>query len=488
MKLRTNTALFKLFQQTERAIGEKDLAHATELTAKMLRLDRRSVEAALFRPPRQKAKTALRAGDAAKDLYDRGIAEHYFRLARELEATSGTEIALAEHLAKTRQEDEATQIVEQLFDQGSHDPRVLLLWGRLHREAPDREARLKGLAAGQVPRIRIFANYELAHHYDAEGDYQAAFRHLLQAKEPLQAPARNLIARRRQVRQRLVELARQITPEILADWRAQELAPLRPCRGLALLAGHPRSGTTLVEQILDSHAELVSVEESENFNYAAFVPSLKKALRSQWIFDALKSLKVEAVVKAREQYLASMGSYVDQPLDGKVLLDKNPSFTAILPAMLRFFPELKTVTMLRDPRDVVLSCFMQAFYPPNEVTSSYLTLEETAAEYADVMGVYAEIRDLLGQQAIEVKYEDLVESPEATARELLDFLGLEWDPQVLEFHERSKSRVVRSPTADAVTEKIHGRARQRWRHYEAQLEPCLEVLAPHLSRWGYAGS
>lgn len=502
-------ALYKLLQQSEMSLQQQDLEKALTLVGKARRFAGSRVECDLLLsrihgrsgefgrvvdcldstldavPLGQRAQIALRAGLATERLYDRSIAERYFRLAAMYGPAGEAPLALAEHLSRIRKGEEARELVNNLLFESKQNPRLLLLWAKLNRREPGYEKRLIEVSESQVPRLCILANYELARHYDLEGDFDFAFEYLGRAKELSKAQGRKLLESRRLIRGRLLEAAKACDESQLREWGRQKFEPLGDCQQFVLLAGHPRSGTTLVEQILDFHDQIISVEESDNFSWSAFTPAMKLSMKKSWLFESLKNLKHSAIANARDRYIQAMARYAGESLRGRVLIDKNPSLTALIPSMLRFLPEMKVVVMLRDPRDVVLSCFMQPFNPLNEITSSYLSLKDTASEYADVMGVYLALRDILGDAIHELRYEDLVSEPERNAQGLFSFLNVDWKADVMNFHERSKGKVVRSPTADAVTEGIHNRALERWRHYKEYFEPALEVLEPSLEALEY---
>src|SRR6185295_9521838 len=127
------------------------------------------------------------------------------------------------------------------------------------------------------------------------------------------------------------------------------------------------------------------------------------------------------------------------------------------------FPEFKTLVALRDPRDVVLSCFM-LYLPLIPLSVNFLTLERTARRYALDMSAWLKLRPLFPRPWLEVRYEDLVANLPAQAQRVLTFLGLSWDPAVLAFQERAQAKAVLSPTYAAVTQPVHTRAVGRWRH------------------------
>ena len=183
-------------------------------------------------------------------------------------------------------------------------------------------------------------------------------------------------------------------------------------------------------------------------------------------------------------YFHSMELNIGRPIAGRLLIDKNPGFNYLIPAFIRTFPETKFLIALRDPRDVVLSCFMQP-QPLNAVTAAYLTLEKTAEDYAAVMGVWRTFAPLLAGHYLEVRYEEMVADLESVARKTLDFLGVPWDDRVLGFDQHAREKVVRSPTYADVTQPIYKRAQGRWRNYQKYLEPHLEKLEPFVKAFGY---
>ena len=154
------------------------------------------------------------------------------------------------------------------------------------------------------------------------------------------------------------------------------------------------------------------------------------------------------------------------------------------PALIRVFPEIKLLIALRDPRDVCLSCFMQPL-SLNPVSSAYLTLAGTVAQYASVMGFWRTLLPRLRNAWLEVRYEDVVENLEKAAHRTLAFLDLGWNEQVLRYHEHAQGKQLRSPSYAEVTRPVFKSALGRWRNYQKYLEPFIEPLGPFLSAYGY---
>jgi Sulfotransferase family len=214
------------------------------------------------------------------------------------------------------------------------------------------------------------------------------------------------------------------------------------------------------------------------------VPLSREAAKFGSMVEALDRATPELLDTLRLAYWNGMEGTLRQPIGNRLLLDKNPAMTGLVPTVARVFPEMKILFALRDPRDVVISCFMQRL-PLNAVSVHYLTLEGTAKNYAHAMRGWLKIRDMLQNPWIEIRYEDTVADIEHQARKVLRFLGLPWDDSVLEYHQRAQRKHVHSPTYEAVTKPIYTSSLQRWRNYAARLEPCMEILQPFVNEFGY---
>jgi len=203
------------------------------------------------------------------------------------------------------------------------------------------------------------------------------------------------------------------------------------------------------------------------------------------MFSCLAAAKPAALQSARQNYFRSMELSLGQPIGGRLLIDKNPTYTFLVPALIRIFPEVKFLIALRDPRDVVLSCFMQDL-PLNQVGAAFLTLDGTIEEYTSMMNGWQTIKPRIENAYLEVRYEDMVNDLESVARKTLDFLGVPWDARVLGFDRHAREKLVRSPTYADVTQPVYKRAMGRWRNYQKYLEPHLEKLKPFIQAFGYA--
>lgn len=346
------------------------------------------------------------------------------------------------------------------------------------------ETALRQLSANEQadPLVRAQAWSSIAQMLDRAGDYEGAMQSMLNCKEILARSEGPVLKESEAMQNHLHKLGESLTAEHLKRW--VEAGRAFPQQQMAVLTGFPRSGTTLLEQVLDSHPGLVSSDEREAFGrdiFPAMWLSEKTRLPTVEAFDAIPP---ERLSVQRMRYLSYMAAALNQPIGERTHLDKNPTMTLLIPGMLRLFPETKLLIALRDPRDVVVSCFMQ-YLPLNPNSVCFLTLERAARRYAHDLGVWLKLRELIPTPWLQVRYEDCVADLEREARRVLDFLGLPWDPNVLNYREHLKTKVVASPTYEAVSQPLYTSAIGRWKNYQKFLEPYLPILQPLANVFGY---
>ncbi|MDB5305337.1 MAG: Sulfotransferase [Phycisphaerales bacterium] len=436
-----------------------------------------------------KSEALAMAGLHCRNFNRHEMAERYFeRAAEQKGATADTFAKLAELHERLRRLDAAGKAVDRALALDPKSALALLVRARLERSAGRLEEAEK-VARSFLTRTdaeswstRIRGWYELGAILDKQGRYDDAMAAYLQAKALIRPNAAPYIAAQRSVHTRLKEAQANITADVMRQWHDSG-ATLGPPRRLALLGGHPRSGTTLLEQVLDSHPQVVSAEETTIF-FETYL-SLKRGFQpSALMYSVLDSASPAALRQAREGYFRSMEKFLGGPAGDRLLVDKNPSLTGLVPGMVRVLPETKFLVALRDPRDVCLSCFMQPL-PLNEVSSIFLSLDGAADEYVSLMGFWRAMAPRLPNPRLEVRYEDLVNDLGSIARTVLDFLGLSWDERVLKFDEHARKKLVRSPTYAEVARPISKGAVGRWRNYQKYLEPLLEKLEPFVKAFDY---
>ncbi len=335
----------------------------------------------------------------------------------------------------------------------------------------------------QHPYLRTRSCHALAEAADRAGEHQQAIAQAARAKS---LASKDEVGQLRQIaallRKQGDQLARVFSQSRLDEWKREAHPPV------TLLTGSPRSGTTLLEKVLDAHPRIRSSDEHALF--ARFLaPTVLQPPGLAGTGDAGQRLlraTRETMDGLRHRYFTGMEELLGEPLDGRMMLDKNPSLTETIPAWLRMLPHSKILIAIRDPRDVVLSCYLNHF-PMNAYSLGFQTLEQTALRYSREMKFWLAIRRKLpGSQWREVRYEDCVADLEKTARGVVEWMGLPWDGAVLEYREKLDIRLTQSPTYADVRSPVHTRSVARWRLYRQWLAPLEPILAPFLQEWGYA--
>jgi tetratricopeptide (TPR) repeat protein len=427
------------------------------------------------------------AGLRCLDFNKHEMAERFLRRTIEQpDALPQNFVKLAEIYERRHRLEEAGQYVDRALNLDLNSGTALLARARLYRQSgklSDAEHVLRAIPATASQDVQVRSRYELGGVLDRQGRYDEAMAAFVEAKAILQPHSDRDIADLRTVRDRLNAMKARVTDEMLQRW-FDSGKELQPRHRLALLAGHPRSGTTLLEQLLDAHPEIVSAEETEIFHNDAFMPLTRNLPEDAPILSVLESAGNDALRQSRKNYFRSMELLLDNPLGNRLLIDKNPSLTFLIPAIVRIFPEAKLIIAVRDPRDVCLSCFMQSL-PLGQVSSAYLNLKDTVEEYVSLMSLWTSLAPLLKNGHIEVRYEDMVEDLEGVARRTLEFLEVPWNADVLHFDEHVRKKLVRSPTYADVAKPVFKTAVARWRNYQNYLEPYLERLEPFVKAFGY---
>ncbi len=248
--------------------------------------------------------------------------------------------------------------------------------------------------------------------------------------------------------------------------------------------GFPRSGTTLMEQVLRAHEDVESLDEINLLD--------RPVLRSARLMTGLESEDAVVAALSDEQahalgkeYKAALSERLGQDSTKRVVIDKLPLNLTRLGLIRRVFPNAKLLVALRDPRDCCLSGFMQSF-DANEAMLHFHSIESTAQMYAGVMDLWLASRDKIGQPFLEYRYEDLTAEFEPTVRRVLEFLGLDWNDGISSFQEGAKTRAISTPSYERVVAPIDRKAVARWRNYEKHMGEAMRTLQPYVEAFGYS--
>lgn len=247
------------------------------------------------------------------------------------------------------------------------------------------------------------------------------------------------------------------------------------------LMGYPRSGTTLVENVLASLPGVAASEEWPTFGdadhrfLAGDATAISAGLRA---FAALDQSGRDAVRAAYWRQAVAAGV----PRDASAFVDMDPIKATRLPLIARLFPDARVLIMRRDPRDVVWSCFKTSFAMTSN-TLEYTSLERTARHYDAMMRLTDLALATLPLTAMEVQYRALVREFEATTKAICAFAGLPWSENVGRFDRTAERRGVGTASATQVRKGLYDGSGQ-WRPYARWLEPVLPILAPWIERFG----
>jgi Tfp pilus assembly protein PilF len=361
------------------------------------------------------------------------------------------------------------------------DPDLVLAEAVLaQREGHDEEAE-RLLAAALAQPMEFARRHSLlfprAQSLDALGRYEEAFAALLEAHRSQLAYLKAAFGKSAEEQSAILALTLAgVDPEDRARWDDTGAPSL--AESPIFVVGFPRSGTTLLEQVLDAHPALVSMDEQ---------PFLGHAIEELRPLSIAYPAELGKLSPAQLQALrAGYWKEVDRkaPLKmGQRLVDKNPFNLLRLPLIRRLFPNARTVLVVRHPCDVLLSCFFQHFRAP-DLAVLCRDLETLAQGYRRAFDFWYRELPLIGAATYELKYENFVDNLEGEVRRLAAFLELPWDDALLSpaQHARAKG-FISTPSYTRVIEPVSSRPVGRWRHYERQFRDVLPVLAPYLERW-----
>ncbi len=319
-------------------------------------------------------------------------------------------------------------------------------------------------------RDRVPLLFGMAHVCDARAKYDEAAEHLTRANsldkvirwkcgQGYDATAHRVF---------VDQLLTTFTPEFFERVRGFGFDSERP----VFIVGLPRSGTTLLEQVLASHSRVFGAGElrlsRDNFE---FLGGGTDGAAESRAFAALQAIEADGVIQLAQRHLKRLGNLNRSA--GRIT-DKMPENYLYLGFLATLFPRARFLHCRRDLRDVAVSCWITRFRQIAWANDA----EEMAAHFAQYQRIMEHWQRTLPVPVLDVDYEDMVEDLEAVARRALAFCGLEWEPACLEFHRTR--RPIRTASVTQVRQPIYRRSVARWRHYEKALQPLF-------ARLGFAG-
>ena len=304
-------------------------------------------------------------------------------------------------------------------------------------------------ASGLAPFDEAALRFAMGKYYDDVGDFPRAFRSYQRANElhRLNATRYNKETHARYVD----ELIRVYTREVLAGARDGMSDSERP----VLVVGMPRSGTSLVEQIIASHPAAHGAGELEF--WTAVVHKRDEAVRREMPSEGTRK-------RLAQEYLRMLDG---QAADASRVVDKAPMNSDYLGLIHAVFPKARMIYLQRDPIDTCLSCYFQQF---SAVLNFTMDLTDLADYYREHRRLVAHWQRVLPPETLlVVPYAELVADQENWTRRIIEFIGLPWDERCLNFH--STTRAVTTASNWQVRQKIYTSSLDRWRNYEKFIGP-----------------
>lgn len=365
-------------------------------------------------------------------------------------------IALAAALEADRQSDPAGAILDRLLAAGHESTDLAMVFARI---APRRKGEAQALALidrllpparNVTPREQSALQFAAAQLLDGLGRYDEAF-----ARASTANALRGVVYDARRVEQTVQDWIDWFQPQFLKTG----LAAAHGSRTPVFIVGMPRSGTSLVEQILASH------------------PQIHGAGELNWISRIFESLVQQGFLRpgdvlsrgALSTKMNALASQYLQPLQALAptaarITDKMPTNFFYLGFIRLLFPQAHIIHCRRDPRDTCLSCFMTDFTAGYDFSFSLASLGHYYRQYDRLMSHWKAVLDV---PMLEVDYEKLVGDIEGESRRMVDFLGLPWDEKCLAFHENR--RFVGTASNAQVRRPAYQSSVRRWRNYAAHL-------------------
>ena len=304
---------------------------------------------------------------------------------------------------------------------------------------------------------QIYLSFALGRAFEEIGEYDRAFSYI----EYANMQKRNMIDFRvDQFESTIHECMEIFDKKIFEVAKKCGLSSRRPI----FVLGMPRSGTTLVEQIITSHPDVSGGGELENLN---------QVIKDQ--FPGFPSALIGAACQDFEElgrrYLNSIRKIGKK---SNRVTDKMPRNFLFIGMIALALPQAKIVHCLRSPMDTCLSCYSINFPRGQEFSYNQTDLGTFYRLYRNLMEHW---HDVLPDRIFEISYEDIVSDPESNARALLEHCELTWDPGCLSFYENP--RQILTASATQVREPVHQRSIQRWKRFENGLQPLRKALGEY---------
>ncbi|WP_445370955.1 sulfotransferase [Methylomonas sp. HW2-6] len=388
-------------------------------------------------------------------------------------------------LQRLHQTDAAIAALEKVLKLVPHDAGSHILLAILEFDNKQYDAarqRLERVVAAETDTRQLArACLELSKVYDKQKRYAEAFAMFAKAGGLQRQLPENQALDAGYIFKKIALFKQGYSDALLKRWTPEQLADGLPAP--VFLIGFLRSGTTLTEQVLAAHPQVLTSDE----NHLLEELSAELAAMAGISDDtpaALARIGIEQARQLRAYYWQRVAEEFGPEALRKRFVNKvalNSIETGLISCL---FPDAKILFALRDPRDVCLSCAMQSF-AASPATVNLLSWQGVAEQYAAVMDLWLSLRDRIAPAWLELRYEDVVNDFEASFRGVFELLGVDWRPEVERFHERTAGRYVATPSFAAVSQPLYNSALARWRPYRQNFAELMPQLARFVAAFGY---
>ena len=311
---------------------------------------------------------------------------------------------------------------------------------------------------------RVNFNFALGKAYEDRGDFERGFAFYDRGNSIRRENERYDPVTTEVIHDRIMET---ISPELLE----KNAAAGEPDPAPIFIVGLPRSGSTLVEQILASHEQVEGTHELPDLP-RIIMEINKQQPHGESYPEALQYFSADELTQLGGQYLEStLRHRTGKPF----FTDKMPNNFPSVGLLQLILPNAKIVNARRHPLDSCMGSYKQLFFKGQAFTYDLIEIGEYYLEYQRVMDHW---KSLLPGKILDVQYEEMVMDQEKQTRRLIDFCGLPWDDNCLTFYETD--RAVNTASSEQVRQPIYSKSVNSWRRFEKQLQPLIEVLEPLL--------
>lgn len=273
-----------------------------------------------------------------------------------------------------------------------------------------------------------------------------------------------------------VAAMRQSDLKSIARGAGSRSMPYRLC----FMIGFPRSGTSLLDSILDTHPSVKVLSEIDGI---AVARQRVAALGRTYPRD-LGDLTTAELDDVRVAYLRHNEAHLQGVTGYSLVVDKMPLNVVHLPFIKMLFPEAKFILSIRNPLDVCLSCFQQDFVLNNEMIH-FTELASCFQRYRATMEFLQECQEEMELDMLTVRYEELIDKLDQIAPAIFEFLALPPDSGYRDFYLKNRDKLLRTPSRDQITEPLYASSSERWKNYAEVLQPYVPIIRAQLERFGY---